>query len=292
MTATNHKSYTPESAMAVVAHPDDVDFGCAGTFARWAKAGARLCYVLCTSGDVGIAEPGMTKKQAIEIRESEQLAAAKIIGVKDVVFLREPDGMLDATLELRKKVVREIRRFRPEVVFVMDPTMVWAGENYINHPDHRAAGLAAIDAIFPASGQPNLFQELEIEGLTAFKPRKVYSLNWRDGDTWVSIDDTIDLKVTALRAHKSQMSDWDPEPRIREWAAERARGKEMSYAEIFRVVTLESDEDWEKHKGDVTGRHKSPATEEKQSIEEASPAPVPKKARRRPTQKRRKTKRR
>jgi LmbE family N-acetylglucosaminyl deacetylase len=292
MTANNHKTYVPESAMAVVAHPDDVDFGCAGTFARWAKAGARLCYVLCTSGDVGIARPGMTKKEAIEIREKEQLEAAKIIGVKDVVFLREPDGMLEATLELRKKIVREIRRFKPEVVFVMDPTMVWAGENYINHPDHRAAGTAAIDAIFPAAGQPNLFQELEIEGVTAFKPRKVYSLNWRDGDTWVSIDDTIDQKITALRAHKSQMGDWDPEPRIREWAAERARGKEMAYAEIFRVVTLESDQDWEKHKGDVVGRHRPPATEEKQVIEEPPPPPVPKKARRKPAVKRRKTGRR
>ena len=249
----NHKFYVPESALAIVAHPDDVDFGCAGTFARWAKAGCNICYVLCTSGDVGIADEGMTKERAIEIREAEQHEAANIIGVKEVVFLREPDGMLQATMELRKKLVREIRRFKPEVVFVMDPTLVWAGDGYINHPDHRAAGLAAVDAIFPASGQPNLFQELEAEGLTAHKPRKVFSLNWRDGDYWISIDDTIDLKIAALRAHKSQMGEWDPEPRIREWAAERAKGHEMQYAEIFRVVTLESDEDWEKHKGAVVG---------------------------------------
>ena len=136
----------------------------------------------------------------------------------------------------------------------MDPTLVWAGDNYINHPDHRAAGFAALEAVFPAAGQPNLFQELEAEGLTAHKPRKVYSQNWRDGDHWISIDETIDLKIAALRAHKSQMGDWDPEPRIREWAAERAKGKEMQYAEIFRAVTLESDEDWEKHKGAVVGR--------------------------------------
>jgi LmbE family N-acetylglucosaminyl deacetylase len=256
---SNHNFYVPESAMAIVAHPDDIDFGCAGLFARWAKAGARLSYVLCTSGDVGIAEPGMTKGEAIEIREREQSEAAAIIGVKDLVFLREPDGMLQATLELRKKLVREIRRFRPEVVFVMDPTMVWTGVDYINHPDHRAAGLAAVDAVFPAAGQPNLFQELEADGVKAFKPRKVFSLNWRDGDHWFSIDDTIDLKIQALRAHKSQMRDWDPEPRIREWAAERAKGKEMKYAEVFRVVTLESDEDWEKYKGDVMSRYLKPA---------------------------------
>ncbi len=240
--------------MVIVAHPDDAEFGCAGTIARWAKAGARVCYVLCTSGDVGIATGGMTKDQAIQIREGEQKAAAEISGVKEVVFLREPDGMLQATIELRQKLVREIRRFKPEVVFVMDPTLLWAGDGYINHPDHRAAGLAAIDAIFPAAGQPNLFQELESEGLTAHKPRKVYSLNWRDGDTYISIDETIETKITALRAHQSQMGDWDPEPRIKEWAAERAKGKEMHYAEVFRVVTLESDEDWEKHKGGVVGR--------------------------------------
>ncbi len=248
------KPYFPESAMAIVAHPDDIDFGCAGTLARWAKAGARISEVLCTSGDVGIAAEGMTRAQATEIREAEQREAARIIGATDVVFLREPDGMLQATMELRKKIVREIRRFRPEVVLVMDPTLVWAGDDYINHPDHRAAGLAAVEAVFPAAGQPNLFEELEAEGLTAYKPRKVFSVNWRDGNYWVSIDETLDLKIAALRAHKSQMNDWDPEPRIREWASERAKGKEMQYAEIFRVVTLESDDDWEKHKGAVVGR--------------------------------------
>lgn len=258
MTQTPH-FYAPESAMAIVAHPDDIDFGSAGTLARWAKHGCRISYVLCTSGDVGIADHGMTKARAIEIREAEQQAAADIVGAAEVIYLREPDGMLQATMELRKKLVREIRRFRPEVVIVMDPTLVWAGDDYINHPDHRAAGLAAVDAIFPAAGQPNLFQELESEGLTAFKPRKVYSQNWRDGSEFVSIDETIEQKIAALRAHKSQMGDWDPEPRIREWAASRAKGHEMQYAEIFRVVTLESDEDWAKHKGDVVGRNAKPA---------------------------------
>jgi len=97
---------------------------------------------------------------------------------------------------------------------------------------------------------------LESEGLTPHKPRKVFCTNWRDGNTYVSIDDTIHLKIAALRAHKSQMGDWDPEKDIKQWAAERAKGKEMQYAECFRVVTLESDEDWEKHKGVVVGRKK------------------------------------
>jgi LmbE family N-acetylglucosaminyl deacetylase len=243
--------YNPSSAMAVVAHPDDIEFTCAGTLAKWARNGARICYVLCTSGEVGIAQAGMTKEKAASIREVEQSEAAQIAGALDVVFLREPDGLLTPTLELRKKIVREIRRFRPEVVVCGDPTIVWSGDDYINHPDHRAAATAALDAVFPAAGQPNLFQELEAEGLHAHKPRKVYVTGWSQTDQFVNITETIDIKVAALRAHRSQMGDWDPEPRIKEWAAERARGKEMEYAEGFRVVTLESDEDWAKSNGRV-----------------------------------------
>jgi len=239
--------YVPESAMAIVAHPDDIEFSCAGTAARWARAGARICYVLCTSGDVGIAEPGMTRARAAEIREVEARAAAEIAGVKDIVFLGEPDGMLVPTLELRKKLVREIRRFRPEVVITGDPTIVWSGEDYINHPDHRAAAQATLDATFPAAGQPNLFEELAQEGLTAHKPRKVYVTNWGGtADLYVSIDETIQIKIDALRAHKSQMGDWDPSEEVRQWAANTAKGKEMGYAESYRVVTLVNDKDWEK----------------------------------------------
>jgi LmbE family N-acetylglucosaminyl deacetylase len=196
---------------------------------------------------VGIAEPGMTRERAAEIREAEQREAARIAGASEVVFLREPDGMLAPTLEVRKKLVREIRRFRPEAVIVGDPTVVWASENYINHPDHRAAATAAIDAIFPAAGQPNLFEELAEEGLSAHKVRRVFVESWNSpADYFISIDETMDLKIEALRAHKSQMKDWDPEPRVREWAAQTAKGKEMAYAEAFRVVTLISDEDYEK----------------------------------------------
>lgn len=245
------KFYIPDSAMAIVAHPDDIEFSCAGTLARWAKAGSRIAYVLCTSGEVGIAEVGMSKSKAAEIRETEQRNAADIVGAQEVVFLREPDGMLQATLELRKKLIREIRRFRPEVVICGDPTIVWAGDSYINHPDHRAAATAALDAVFPAAGQPNLFEELNEEGISAHKPRKVYVTSWTQTDQYINITGTLDIKVAALRAHESQMKDWDPEPRIKEWAAERAKGKEMTYAEAFRVVTLVSDEDWEKTNGRV-----------------------------------------
>ena len=207
--------YTPESAMAIVAHPDDIEFSCAGTLARWAREGCRTSYVLCTSGEVGIAEQNMTKSRAAEIREAEQMAAANIAGASEVIFLREPDGMLAPSLELRRKLVREIRRFRPEVVLTGDPTVVWGSNSYINHPDHRAAATAALDATFPAAGQPNLFEELAEENLFAHKPRKVYVTSWQFVDTYVNITDTIDVKIEALRAHASQMKDWDPAPRIK-----------------------------------------------------------------------------
>jgi LmbE family N-acetylglucosaminyl deacetylase len=233
--------YIPKRAMVIVAHPDDIEFSCAGTVARWVREGAQVCYVLCTSGDVGIAQPGMTKARAAEIREAEQREAAAIIGVQEVVFLREPDGMLEATLTLRKKLVREIRRFKPDAVICGDPQALWAGENYINHPDHRAAALAALDAIFPAAGQPNLFEELAEEGLSAHKVYKVFVMAWDRGEnyTYVDISSTIDLKIAALKAHKSQMGDWDPTESVKAWAAERAKGLEIDYAESFRVITFE-----------------------------------------------------
>jgi LmbE family N-acetylglucosaminyl deacetylase len=216
----NNSFYIPESAMAIVAHPDDIEFSCVGTLARWANAGARISYVCCTSGDVGIDAPGMTRSRATEIREVEQREAARLAGAAEVIFLREPDGLLQATLDLRKRLVREIRRFRPEVVITGDPTIVWAGNDYINHPDHRAAATAALDATFPAAGQPNLFEELALEGLTAHKPRKVYVTTWSENaDVYVNIEETIEVKIAALRAHLSQMKDWDPEKSIREWAS-------------------------------------------------------------------------
>jgi LmbE family N-acetylglucosaminyl deacetylase len=248
--------YLPSSALVIVAHPDDAEFGCAGTIARWVKGGCRVGYVLCTSGDVGIAQPGIDRATAISIREAEQTAAADLLGVQSVVFLREPDGMLQNTLELRRKLVREIRRFRPEVVLCMDPTALFIREDYINHPDHRAAGTASVDAIFPAAGQPNLFEELATEGLTAHKPRKVYVITFgQPSDTFVNITDTIEQKIAALQAHVSQFPFGDPGERVRQWSAALGKGKEMDYAETFRVITLESDADWARYGGDVAARY-------------------------------------
>lgn len=238
-------TYVPHRAMAIVAHPDDIEFGSVGTLARWVKEGCVVAYVLVTSGDVGIAEPGMTKARAAEIREVETLAAAKIVGVEDVTFLRVPDGMVENTMELRKRLVREIRRFKPEVIVAMDPTLMFTPMGGINHPDHRAVGEATMDAIFPACGQPNLFQELEAESIYAHKVRKVYVSSRGQGDTFIDITSTIDLKIASLKAHVSQVGHMEGlEERIRGFAATTGKGKEMDFAEAFRVLTIESDETW------------------------------------------------
>jgi LmbE family N-acetylglucosaminyl deacetylase len=246
--------FVPESVLAIAAHPDDIEFSCVGTLARWARNGSRVVYVLCTSGDAGIEDvPGMTRERATQIREAEALEAAKLAGVEQVIFLHEPDGLLEATMELRKKLVREIRRFRPEVIVTSDPTVVWASDDYINHPDHRAAALAAVDAIFPAAGNPMVYPEMEKEGLQAHKPRKVYVQSWGGGGLYVNIEETIDIKIAALRAHKSQMKDWDPSDMVKTWAGETAKGKEMLYAESFKVVTITDDKAWdERHPKEVS----------------------------------------
>ena len=208
----------------------------------------------------------MTHRQAAEIREAEQKEAAEINGVTEVIFLREPDGLLQPSLDLRKKLVREIRRFRPEVLMCGDPTRVWSGDDYINHPDHRAAATAALDAAFPAAGQPNLFEDLEEEGFKAHKIRKVFVGCWEGGNFFVDIEETIEQKIAALKAHRSQMRDWDPSESVREWGRDSAKGKEMAYAESFRVVTLVNDEDWDK-------LHKPAKNDDTQVMDEALNSP-------------------
>ena len=241
----SNSNYVPVRAMAIVAHPDDIEFGCAGTIARWVQQGCKVAYVLVTSGDVGIAKKGITRAEAAAIREAETIAAAKVVGVENVIFLREPDGMVENTLSLRKRLVREIRIFRPEVVITDDPTLMFSPQGRVNHPDHRAVGTAAVDAIFPAAGQPHFYEELAAEKIYAHKVRKIYLLSRGQGDTFINISDTIDLKIQALQAHVSQVGHMEGlEKMIRERSATLGAGKEMAHAEVFRVSIIESDETW------------------------------------------------
>lgn len=224
----------PQSAMVIIAHPDDAEFTVAGTVALWTRAGCRVTYVVCTDGNAGSHEPGMTREKLAEIRRAEQRAACATLGVAEVVFLGCDDGQLQPTLELRRVLVGAIRQHQPEVVVTNDPTALFAGDRYINHPDHRAAGQAALDAVAPASAMPLLWPEVG----DPHRVRQVYVRGNGEPNTWVDITETIDTKIEALKQHASQMGDWDPTDRIKEWNASVGEEKGMAFAENYRVITL------------------------------------------------------
>jgi LmbE family N-acetylglucosaminyl deacetylase len=228
------KNGIPESAMVIMAHPDDAEFTMAGTVAAWTKAGCKVIYLLCTDGNAGSHEPGMTMEKLAEIRRAEQRAACAILGVSDVVFLGHDDAQLQPTLELRRELVEVIRRFKPEVVFTSDPTMLFGGDRYINHPDHRAASQAALDAVAPACDLPLLWPETG----APHRVSRVYVHSFGQTSAWVDITDTIDLKIAALKKHASQMGDWDPTEMIKEWASQEGKNGGVRYAEGYRVITL------------------------------------------------------
>jgi LmbE family N-acetylglucosaminyl deacetylase len=235
----------PESAMGIFAHPDDAEFTVAGTVAKWIRAGCRVVYVLCTDGDAGTQEPGMSREQLAIMRRQEQREACRVLGVEDVIFLGYGDGVLQPTLELRRDLVRAIRQYRPEVVICGDPTVFFYGDEYINHPDHRAAAQAALEAVFPAAAMPLVFPELAAEGLSPHRVRQVYIWGSPEPNLWVDTSATLDCKIEALRQHESQLGDWDPTEMVTRWAKERAEGQEMEYAETFRRMILVRDSDTE-----------------------------------------------
>lgn len=224
----------PESALVIVAHPDDAEFTMAGTIAAWTQAGCRLVYVLCTDGNAGSHVEGMTAERLSEIRRAEQRDACAVLGVDEVVFLGYDDGRLEATLELRRELVKLIREHRPQVVLTGDPTRMFVGDRYINHPDHRAAATAAVDAVAPAAGMPLLWPELG----APHKVQQVYIYGYHTPNTWIDIADTIEQKIEALRKHHSQVGDRDISDHIRSRAAETGRPQDLDLAESYLVITL------------------------------------------------------
>jgi LmbE family N-acetylglucosaminyl deacetylase len=238
-----HQNDIPRRAMLIYAHPDDIEFSAAGTAARWARGDCEVTYVVITDGNVGSHEEGMTSVRVAEIRRSEQEAAAAVAGAKRCIFLGYHDGLLQPTLELRKDLVRLIRQHKPDVVICGDPTVFFPNNRRINHPDHRAAATAAIDAVFPAAEMPLLYPELEADGLTPHKVSHVLISNPAEATFFVDITETIDVKLQALAEHRSQLGDWDPEEPIRTWAAETGNRVGFAYAEAFRLITLRSDEE-------------------------------------------------
>lgn len=237
----NHDERLIQRVMGIFAHPDDPEFFCGATIARWAAHGADVTFVLATSGDKGSDDPEMTHERLATIREEEERNAAQVLGVKDVVFLRNPDGELQPTLELRRDLTRLIRLKKPDVVVTNDPTVFWYGTSYINHPDHRAIGEVTLAAVFPTARDRLNFIELERdERLETHKVRYVYLTGSNDPTTSVDVTDHIETKILALREHKSQINDMDAmAARIRERALDQtAPADARRYVERFRVFEL------------------------------------------------------
>lgn len=230
--------------MVIAAHPDDADFGPAATAAKWIDAGSVGWLVCCTSGDAGGEDPYADPLELAALREKEQRAAAEVVGYAGVTFLHMPDGALANDLILREHLVREIRSFRPDAVLATDPTNLFPRDAGINHTDHRAAGFAAIDAVYPAARNPMAFPSLARAGLAAHKVRRVYLFWTNEPTVRVDISATVVRKLDALRAHASQIKDFD---RIEGWIRESsdAVGKDIGVeaAEGFHLIIVDEDDE-------------------------------------------------
>ena len=224
------------SALVLFAHPDDAEFGCGGTVARWAREGCAVHYVCLTDGSAGSNDPDTTREAMREVRASELQAAADVLGVASVSILGELDGFLEVTPETRRKVTREVRRVRPEVLVAPDPSRLWSGTGYINHSDHKAAGALALSAVMPDAPTRVMFRELEAEGIEPYEVPNLYLIS-EEGDTFVDITDTFDVKLKALRAHTSQIAAGF-EDRVAERARTLGDRAGCTYAEGFRSFSF------------------------------------------------------
>ena len=236
--------YLPKVAMTIHAHPDDQEFSVGGTLAKWAKAGCEIVSVVITSGDSGSNDPSKGadyKAELARLREGEQLAANQVLGVKETVFMRYPDGELEPTIPLRKELTRLIRKYKPDVVITGNPEAWFYGNEYLNHADHRAAARAGCEAVFPSAGSRLIFAELLSEGFEPHEVRRLYIHGTDKPDTWVDVTETIDIKVKALQQHASQVPVDEVEKWMKDWAKEDAKDKEFEYAESYRVMKISEE---------------------------------------------------
>jgi LmbE family N-acetylglucosaminyl deacetylase len=231
--------HIPPSAMVIMAHPDDAEFTAAGTVARWTLGGAKVIYLLVTDGDKGTSDPSVTGVQLAETRRAEQVAACKVVGVDSVEFLHYEDGMVEPTLALRRDIARIIRKHKPYAVICPNPMLYFGGRDYVNHPDHRAVGEAALGAIYPSARDGLTFPELLAEGFEPHKVGEVFIGMGDEADVIVDITDTIGRKIESLRAHASQMGDWDPTEEMEKWAREAAADLPFSHGERYRHIRLD-----------------------------------------------------
>ena len=228
-----------QHVLVVLAHPDDPEFFCGATLARWARAEHKITYCLLTCGDKGFNDSttkDMTPASLCALRRDEQRAAADIIGAAAVHFLDREDGYLVPDLDLRRDIVRVIRRERPDILVTCDPQNLFAGYG-LNHPDHRAAGQAALDAAFPAAGSPVFFPELLAEGLDPHMPREIWCSLTSQPNTVLDVTETWDIKLAALLNHKSQIGDAEKfQERMKSRHTENSTDENPRYEEKFRVV--------------------------------------------------------
>ena len=225
-----------ERALVVTAHPDDAEFGAAGTIAKLVRDGCEVTYVIVTNGNKGSSDRSMTPERLARIREDEQRNAARALGVERVEFLGYPDGEVEDTRELRRDVSREIRRFRPDLVICQTPNRSY--NLGASHRDHRTVGGVALDCVYPLARDHMAFPELMPE-FEPHKVREVYVMQWESPQLIVDIGDVIDLKIKALACHQSQFADFAAvEKRVRERAAELGKPKGYAYAEAFDHVAL------------------------------------------------------
>lgn len=226
--------------LVIVAHPDDVDFGAAGTVAQWTDAGLDVSYCIVTNGEAGGSDLSLSRAEMASIRQAEQTAAAKQVGVHELHFLGYPDGRLEPSIALRRDLARVIRLLRPDRVVCQSPERNYARMG-ASHPDHRAAGSSALDAVYPDSRNPFAFPELlSDEKLEPWTVREVWISGSPSPTTYVDITDTFHRKVAALRCHVSQISDPDGlEGFLREWltrAAAQGGLPDGRLAETFQVL--------------------------------------------------------
>jgi LmbE family N-acetylglucosaminyl deacetylase len=235
-----HALITPlERALAIFSHPDDAEFGAAPTIAALTAAGVRVDYVVTTDGGKGTDDPAMTPKRLAELRVAEQRAAADVLGVREIVHLGYPDGYLTPSLELRRDLVRQIRRLRPELVIAQNPQRRTDGNPFIAHPDHLATGEATLAAVYPAARDRLNFPELLDDGLEPWKVAQVLVSGVERANLWIDVSATYETGLRALHCHQSQVSDWTA---VEERMAERARtaGEEVGLpmAQAFLSILL------------------------------------------------------
>jgi len=229
----------PERVLVVAAHPDDIEFGAAGTVARWVDGGAKIRYLLVTRGDKGSDDPTINPRELAERREQEQRAAATELGVAGVDFLDEPDGQVEPSLRLRERITYAIRRFQPEIVMGHDPTVLFVNNEWVNHPDHRAVGMVTVDAVFPTARDPLNFREHIDAGLQPWKVAELFLWSTNEANQLVDIGGTLDRKIAALRCHESQFTNFaETEKWLRRTAEELGDRAGYRAAEGFRRVML------------------------------------------------------